>query len=195
MRYIPTVLIAAAAMAMTPSGAALSAPAKASGSTLTVCHGYNCAFKARLALTAGDAAKVRSIMAAGEKSAAAERTAIARAVRHFEERSTQQIGIRDKPKTQLGASRIRGQMDCVDESTNTRTLLNYLAGRGLLKHHKVGRNDSRGFLLDGRYPHWTASIVEASGNVWAVDSWYGAGGAAPDVMPMSEWKSRGYGGS
>ena len=68
--------------------------------------------------------------------------------------------MRDKPKADFGASHIKGQMDCVDESTNTHGFLLYLANRGLLKFHKVGRKVSRGFFLDGRYPHWTAIVID-----------------------------------
>ena len=60
-------------------------------------------------------------------------------------------------------------MDCVDEATNTHALLVYLAKRGMLKHHKVERNASRGHFIDGRYPHWTAVISDPKGVTWAVD--------------------------
>lgn len=82
-------------------------------------------------------------------------------------------------------------MDCVDESTNTDALLRYLQGRGLLTHHKVEPRTSRGFLLDGRYPHWTAVIGAPDGVKWVVDSWYAPMGGAPDIFPLSEWKQRG----
>ena len=71
------------------------------------------------------------------------------------------IGVRDRAEGgDFGASHIKGQMDCIDESTNTRGFLLYLAERGLLKFHKVGRNVSRGFFVDGRYPHLTAIIID-----------------------------------
>lgn len=156
-----------------------------------ICHGYSCEYRSGLDLTAADGTKFRSIMAAGASSPEAERAAISKAVQYFEERSFQATGVRDKPKAEFGAARIRGQMDCVDESTNTHTLLTYLAERGLLKHHRVGRNTSRGVLLDGRYPHWTAVVIDGAGVSWVVDSWYAPMGGAPDVFLLSEWKKRG----
>lgn len=159
---------------------------------LSVCHGYGCTFKTRLELGARDGARFKAIMARGKASPAAERKAISRAVRYFEDRSYQVTGVRDEPSAKLGASRIRGQMDCIDEATNTRALLRYLAKRGMLKHHKVERNASRGHFIDGRYPHWTAVIRDPKGVTWAVDSYYAPMGGAPDVIPMSEWKPRGY---
>ena len=158
---------------------------------ITICHGYGCSFRAKLTLGASDGARFRSIMGAGAASPKAERAAIAKAVQYFEQRSFQVIGVRDKPKADFGASHIKGQMDCVDESTNTRALLLYLAERSLLKFHKVGRNVSRGIFFDGRYPHFTAIVIDPAGTKWVVDSWYKPTGGAPDVFPYEQWKVRG----
>jgi hypothetical protein len=158
---------------------------------ITICHGYGCSFRAKLTLGSADGARFRSIMRAGAASPKAERAAIAKAVQYFEQRSFQVIGVRDKPKADFGASHIKGQMDCVDESTNTRTLLLYLAERDLLKFHKVGRNVSRGIFFDGRYPHFTAIVIDPAGTKWVVDSWYKPTGGAPDVFPYEQWKVRG----
>ncbi|ERM03590.1 hypothetical protein Q644_00845 [Brucella intermedia 229E] len=61
-----------------------------------------------------------------------------------------------------------------------------------MKHHSVARRASRGAFFDGRYPHWTAVIEDRQGQRWAVDSWYEAGGGPPDIMPLQQWKRRGY---
>lgn len=63
-------------------------------------------------------------------------------------------------------------MDCVDQATNSTTYLRLFAGDGLLDWHTVGPILKRGHILWG-IPHATAVIVEsASGEAWAVDSWY-----------------------
>jgi hypothetical protein len=157
---------------------------------ISICHGYGCAYRAKLALTAADGARLGSIMNAGAGSPEAERAALAEAVSYFDRRANQATGHQDRPKTEFGKPE-RGQMDCIDESTNTRALLVYLAERGLLKFHKVGRNTSRGFFLDGRYPHWTAVISDPSGVKWVVDPWYAPTGGAPDIFPHEQWKVRG----
>lgn len=158
---------------------------------IQVCHGYGCHFRTKLALGPADGKHFSAIMKAGAGSPKAERAALSKAVQYFEERSTQVIGVRDLPQAKFGAARIKGQMDCVDEATNTRALLVYLFERGMLKHHKVGRNVSRGHFIDGRYPHWTAIIVDPEGVRWVVDSWYAPGGGAPDIFPYDQWKVRG----
>lgn len=162
--------------------------------TIQVCHGYGCAFRSRLVLTAADGARFRSIMSAGTGSPKAERAALSRAVSYYERRTGQATGFKDRPKTQVGKPE-RGQMDCVDEATNTRNLLIYLKERGLLRFHKIERNVSRGFFLDKRYPHFTALISDPAGVRWVVDSWYGPMGAAPDIMPYETWKQRGQFGT
>lgn len=172
-------------------GIAHSAPNVVATKRIDICHGYSCAFRSRLDLGPNDAKRFASILAAGQASPQAERAAIARAVSYFETRAQQVTGVRDQPKSEFGASKVRGQMDCVDESTNTNSLLRYLDGRGLLKYHKVEAKTSRGFLLDGRYPHWTAVVRAPGGVKWVVDSWYAPMGGAPDIIPLSEWKVRG----
>ncbi|MEW9805278.1 hypothetical protein [Mesorhizobium marinum] len=171
-----------------PDAQAASGPAS---KAISVCHGYGCSFRSKLVLGPGDYSRIQAIMRAGARSPAAERAALKRAVQYFEERSAQVIGVRDNPKAAFGAARIKGQMDCIDESSNTTAFLHYLAGRGFLKFHKVGSKVSRGFFLDGRYPHWTAIVIDPRGVRWVVDSWYAPTGGAPDIFPYEEWKVRG----
>jgi len=158
---------------------------------IDLCHGYGCHYRTRLDLTESDARRFAAIMAAGAESPAAVRRAIAQAVRYFEARATAAIGIRDRPRSEFGKGKERGQMDCVDESKNTRALLFYLERRGMLRHHTVAGFVQRGFLFDGRYPHATAVLIAPDGLKWAVDSWFEPGGGPPDIMPLSEWMKRG----
>lgn len=157
---------------------------------LAICHGFGCKFTTRVGLTPKDeralAGYFRSV-----RTAKAERDAISRAVKYAENRATAVIGIRDRAKSSSREAGHAGQMDCIDESGNTRALLLYLARKGLLRHHTVERNVSRGFLLDGRYFHSTAVIRETGGRSWAVDSWYEPAGGAPDIMLVDEWRVRG----
>ncbi|MCL7996852.1 hypothetical protein M8994_01175 [Brucella sp. 21LCYQ03] len=145
-------------------------------------------------LSTNDLSRIQGLLRNGSKSPAAEREALRKAVSILEERSTVTIGVRDKPRMQFGKARIKGQMDCVDESTNTDEFIRYLHSRGWLKYHKPARKTTRGSFFDGRYPHWTAVMEDNAGMKWAVDSWFEPGGGPPDIMPLAEWKRRGYGG-
>lgn len=164
---------------------------RASPARIFVCSGFDCNYKTRLDLGEAENDRFARIMAGGESSPEAERAAVAKAVSYYEELGATAIGARDHAKSDITQSRVKGQMDCIDESTNTRSLLRYLAARGMLRHHRVERNVSRGFLLDGRYPHSTAVLRDPQGRRWAIDSWYEPTGGAPDVMPLDEWMTRG----
>jgi hypothetical protein len=180
-------LVLGVALGAPPAAAAVAVTAP---KLITVCHGYGCAFRSKLTLGSADGARFRSIMGAGAGSPKAERAALSRAVSYFDRRANEATGYKDRPRTEVGKPE-RGQMDCVDESTNTHALLLYLAERGLLKFHKVGRNVSRGFFVDGRYPHFTAIVVDPTGVKWVVDPWYATVGGAPDIFPYEQWKVRG----
>ena len=166
----------------------------AAAQTFSVCHGYDCYYHTKVTLTSKDQLRIHSLLKKASRSADDERKALRAAVAIFEERSAATIGVRDKPKMEFGKARIKGQMDCVDESKNTDSFLRNLQSRGWLKYHTVERRTTRGSFIDGRYPHWTAAIKDVTGQNWAVDSWYEAGGGLPDIMPLQEWKRRGYGG-
>ncbi len=116
----------------------------ASAQTFSVCHGYECHYRTKVTLTAKDEQRIRNLLHNGSRSADGERKALRTAVAIFEQRSTAAIGVRDKPRMQFGKARIKGQMDCIDESTNTDSFLRYLQSRGWLKHHTVARRTSRG---------------------------------------------------
>ena len=162
---------------------------------LGVCHGFGCRFKSELELGMVNGKRLSRIMTAGAASPIAERAAVSKAVRFYEDRAAQVVGVRDHPKSDASQFGKRGQMVCIDESSNTRSLLVYLERRGLLKHHSVDRNVTRGFLIDRRYPHSTAVLRERSGKKWAVDSWYEPAGGPPDILPLSEWTTRGIMGA
>jgi hypothetical protein len=86
-------------------------------------------------------------------------------------------------------SGVPGQMDCLDETANTTSLLLVLQEQGLLTYHKVEPPESRGFFLDGRYPHFTAIIADKrTGEEWAVDPWRRAPGQIPEILPLIQWR-------
>ncbi len=162
---------------------------------LVACYGYGCRLEKRFAITPAIADRFGAIMAEGKATPEAEREALRRAIAFYEDLSANAIGARDDAKSPVMASGAPGQMDCIDESTNSRHLMLYLQARGLMAHHTVQQNVTRGALIDGRYPHWTAVIKEnASGKKWAVDSWYEPAGGLPDVVDLAYWRSRGVWG-
>ena len=185
--FAPLLAVGLGAMAL-PAAAADTASA-----VIRYCHGYGCANRSAVRLSAGDMATLRRIVQSGSGSPAAERAAIGRADQWFERVAGAQTGTSgDGAKDVYQLFTPPGEIDCVDEAENTTTLLKLMEKRGWLKHHSVGRIDRRGFLVDGRYPHHTATIRETgSGRVWVVDSWVRANAQPPDIKPLEVWKQEG----
>ncbi|GGB54151.1 hypothetical protein GCM10011316_27730 [Roseibium aquae] len=161
---------------------------------LFICHGFGCIYRSPVRYSGRDTGHLRALLARGRASPAAEREAIARAVAWNERRVAPEVGSADdRGGLDLHNAHVRGQMDCIDEATNTTSLLLMAQTRGYLRHHTVGRPVSRGFLLDGKYPHATASIREKqSGKRYAVDSWPRGNGKAPDIVALKAWMSKDY---
>jgi hypothetical protein len=156
------------------------------GSRVFVCHGYGCRIVTPVTLNTAEIDQIAAPLEAAQ-DAVAERAALASAVQSFEQIIGARVGTGgDLPRTQIGDAR-SDQMDCIDEATNTTSLLRLLAKQGTLRHHDVAKPAARGFFLDGRYPHATAVIAEAGGAKWAIDSWPRANGEPPVIQPLAKW--------
>jgi hypothetical protein len=157
--------------------------------SVIVCHGFGCAFRTEIGLGSGDRARLTTLLAAGHASAEAERRAVATAVAWFDRRVGPQAGTSGRIARAGFLTRTGpGQMDCIDTSQNTTSLLLLLDQLRLLKHHQVEGPVARGVLLDGRGPHATAVLREtSSGKKWAVDNWTRKYGERPDVEPLEQW--------
>ncbi|MBF9234467.1 hypothetical protein [Microvirga alba] len=160
------------------------------GNQIIACHGYGCSRRAALAIDAAWLTRMRAIMNGGRGSPDAERRAIGEVVKSYTASLARLFGgTPDAPRSPPQLSGQNGQMDCVDETANTTSLLLVLEAQGLLTHHHVERPQSRGLFIDGRYPHVTAIVVEKrTGREWAVDPWPKAPGQQPDILPLTQWR-------
>ena len=186
--------LAFAGMSAAPVAPAFSAERSGAAlATVRYCHGYGCSLRSLVRFSASDMQTLKRILASGAKSAAAERAAISRADQWFERIAGAQTGTSaDGAKDVYQLFTPPSEIDCVDEAENATTLLKLAASRGWLRYHSVGRIERRGFLVDGRYPHHTATIRDtATGEVWVVDSWVRANAQPPDIKPLSVWKEEG----
>jgi len=120
------------------------------------------------------------------QDAAGERRAIARVIARMEQWMGERTGTdADRAGTFPGLGRA-GQMDCIDEATNTTTYLRLLEDAGLLVHHRVRDPATRIKLF--AWPHTTAVIEDDSGRRFAVDSWFEANGQPPHIVPLDRWR-------
>jgi hypothetical protein len=158
---------------------------------LVVCHGFGCAYRNQFVLTPARVANLKAMLGAAH-SAKDERKILAKAVAWFDREGGRAAGTvgriaRAGAATKSGPS----QMDCIDLTANITELLIVLDRNKLLRYHRVGEPVSRGLFVDGKQPHTTPVIVEvATGAEWSVDSWTKAYGQSPDIMTITEWKSK-----
>lgn len=156
---------------------------------IIICHGFGCKLRNSVQFSKQDRAELARILKPGTKSPEAERVSLSNAVQWYETVVGKRVGSsNDVGGLDIANSGASGQMDCIDESTNTTSLLIMAEQEGLLTHHKVTHPVARGFLLDGRYPHASATIVEKeSGQGYVVDSWIRANAERPDIMTVEKW--------
>jgi hypothetical protein len=160
------------------------------GGRIIACHGYGCTRRLALSVDGGLLSRASGMLRSAQGSPAAERQALAEVIRSYTAYLAASLGGKpDVPGSPAHMSGVHGQMDCLDETANTTSLLLVLQERGLLAHHVVEHPESRGFFLDGRYPHFTAVITEKrTGAGWAVDPWKKAPGQRPEILPLDRWR-------
>ena len=80
------------------------------------------------------------------------------------------------------------KQDCVDESASTTSYLKYFQDNELIFMHSVVVPQSRGALIDGRWPHFSATIRDKKNKKqFVVDSWFRDNGEPPVVMELQDW--------
>ncbi|NOQ82349.1 MAG: hypothetical protein GQ548_07485 [Methylophaga sp.] len=152
-----------------------------------MCHSHSCAEFAHISLSTQQWETVEALFSPLAISAEQERKHIKSAIALLETMTGQQAGTNnDLAKNDLSLG-THGQLDCIDEATNTTVYLRLLFNAGLLKRHIQASRTSRGGLIA---PHNTATIIDRDLNThYAVDSWFYANGEPPVILPLSTWKS------
>jgi hypothetical protein len=152
----------------------------------SICHNNGCAKFAFISLTYGQWQNIQSLFLPIAPDAKREREQIKSAIALLELYSGQQsTTYLDQAENSLSAGR-EGQLDCIDEATNTTVYLRMLANAGLLKFHRQASRTSRSSMI---IPHNTATIIETQSNQhYAVDSWFEANGEPPYIVPLKVWK-------
>ena len=155
----------------------------------SVCYDHSCATIATAGLDRQEWHRATAPLRVRPLRAVEERRAIAQSIAVFEQIIGRQFGTSADLGRNLPGMFRQGQLDCIDESTNTTTYLRMLARAGLLKFHVVERTSTRFGLFAGM-PHTTAVIREiASGQRYAVDSWFLDNGQPPVIFSIEDWKA------
>jgi len=153
----------------------------------TVCHGNSCRLHTEVSLSAAEWAQVRALFDPAPADARAERHQIALATGLLEILTGRQAGtLEDAPGMGVHWNP-DGQLDCIDEATNSTAYMRMMAADGLIRFHDIGLPANR-FVISAWGPSNTATITErASGKVYAVDSYFRANGEPADILPLDVW--------
>lgn len=181
--------VAACAVAPTPKSITDAISATNRPEEFAYCADGGCYREILVALDAAEWKRVRDLFAPRPGDAAAERASIAEAVGLLE----RIIG----PATGTAGDRGRngepfdgGQLDCFSETTNTSNFVGMMFRDGLLHFHRPREPRLRGLRFHGLNPyiHATAVIEEtATGQAFAMDSWFFDNGTPAAVVPLKDW--------
>lgn len=151
----------------------------------SICYGHSCAHFASISLNENQWNSIISLFK-GISLPSQEREAIKQAIALFEQYSGKQAETsQDRAKNNMSGG-TKGQLDCIDEATNTTVYLRLLANEHLLLFHQQASRTSRGGLIA---PHNTATITETeSKQRYAIDSWFEENGERPYILPLNIWK-------
>lgn len=161
--------------------------------SFSICHGHTCRFVAQAGFSIAQWQSIETAFAGGFASAQREREILPVIIGMMETL----VGVQTGTGGDLAENHARhgesGQMDCIDESSNTLTYLTLLDDAALLRWHRVGTRLNRGpYTLVMQAPHSAAEMIElATGTRYAVDSWFGANGQPAMVVSQAVW-ARGY---
>jgi len=156
-----------------------------------ICTGGGCAEIKPVALTNDEWKVVTAIFAepAPAYDAVLERKHIAEAIGALERVVGAKTGTSTDRAGTFDNSRYPGQLDCNDEAINSTTYMRLMQQQGLIKLHAIEGMGTRSYFLFG-WPHSTAVIHElATGERYAVDSWFYDNGAPATIVPFASWKS------
>lgn len=153
----------------------------------SICHDHTCSKTAFIHLSDSQWSTITALFSPPVNNAVQEREQIKRAISLFEIMSGEQAGTSTDRAENYVVNGVNGQLDCIDEATNTTVYLRMLSDSNLLLFHQQASRVSRGGLFS---PHNTATIIEtATHERFAVDSWFEDNGQPPAIIPLTLWKS------
>lgn len=154
----------------------------------SVCHDLSCHQVSELSLGPAEWRQIQTVFTPPADSAENEREKIRQAVALFETL----VGLKAGTSDDLGQNKLRGsrvgQLDCIDEATNTSVYLRMLETDGLFRWHRTAPRTARG-LLNGQFPHNTATLIDIGTDTrYAVDAWFFANGQPPAIVLLEDWR-------
>lgn len=165
----------------------LSGPVRGAEPTATVCYDYGCRMETAVPFPPAVLAAAAAPLV-GVKDAAAERAALGEVIGRLYRYAGTRTPIWQDKGGNTEDDGVEGRMDCIDHSTTTTHFLEMLVASGRLRFHTIQPRvmRSRFLVMD----HWTAVLRDkASGELYAVDSWFGDNGDPAEVLPLADWRA------
>lgn len=162
-----------------------NAPMPSKYNRIYICHGHGCNAIDKFTFNRNDLKHLKSLMTKSD-SAVQERKNLSKAVAWFENRvcSTSKTCTDHAGGTYM-SSGDPTQLDCVDEATNTTSLMLVMQKYKMFKFHKVVEPSVKMSIQ----PHWFSSIEELSTKqVWGVDSFFSENGQEPWIDKVEVMK-------
>jgi len=156
-----------------------------------ICTGGGCAEIKQVSLTNDEWKVITAIFedTSPTQDAPLERKHIAEAIGALEKVVGAKTGTSTDRAGTFDNSRYPGQLDCNDEAINSTTYMRLMYQHDLIKLHAIESMGTRSYFLFG-WPHSTAVIHElATGERYAVDSWFYDNGYPATIVPFASWKS------
>jgi hypothetical protein len=151
------------------------------------CYGNSCRLHGQVHLSPEQWEQVRAVFEPPPADALAERHDVERAIAVLERFTGAQTGTSEDAPGMGVHLNPDGQLDCIDESTNSTSYLRMMAKDGLIRFHDVGFPAHR-FVLSAWGPSDAATMREtASGKRYAVESYFRANGEPAYVLPLDLW--------
>ncbi|MBF0369049.1 MAG: hypothetical protein HQL52_06295 [Magnetococcales bacterium] len=158
----------------------------------SVCWRHGCKELAPVALTLNEWHQVGQIFSAQANSPTQERERMARAIGQLEKLVGPKTGTDKDKGGNFSGLFSQGQMDCVDESINTRTYLKMIQAAGWLHFHKLTEKGAKRGVSQVYFgwPHQAALVEEMeSGERFVVDSWFHKNGQPAEIIPLKTWEA------
>ena len=173
------------ALQLVPASASADTRLQFDHTRLPYCYDYGCRTQAEIRIDAATWSRIRGFFEPAAATPEDERQAMSWSVGLVEQVAGQQTPTwRDKGKNPIDVE-AAGQLDCVDESTNTDRLLRLLEQEGLFRWHRVVEIAHRLGFID---QHYSAQVEEIeSRKRYVIDSWFLDNGEPAYVQESTEW--------
>ncbi len=154
-------------------------------SAVIYCSSHDCLERTEISLTEAEWKRISRWVGRPAKDAEEEREKLAQAVAEYEKIAAAKAGTSgDRARTGMNSDR---QLDCIDESLNTTSILLLLQEKGFIGYHSLNGTEGRGDAFD--WPHFAPSLQETkSGDIYVIDSWFRDNGEKADILSLEDWK-------